>query len=109
MYYDEMNKFISIPLNFRGCRNASPNKKLIFHSIRFRHNDNIIRCYRASNDLFNRLTQGLEQYKSWFILGQVDVEELIEQCLNEVSDWEKNFRVLKYQSQQAEKLPKSVE
>jgi len=103
-----MKRFITVPLTFKGCRDTSSSskKKLIFENIILRHNDDIIACYKASNELFNRLERGLEQFQEWTVLGQVDIEELVDKYLIDVADWEKNFRVLKIRGQDAEKLPK---
>ena len=106
MYYQEMRKFLMTPLTFRGCRDSSSTKKLIFQSILFRHMDDIVQTFQASNELFLRLELGLEQFKEWVILGQVDIEELVEKYLQDVNDWEGNFRTLKMRGQEAEKLPK---
>lgn len=110
LYYQEVKKFLSYPLMFTGCRHSSSSSKrrLIFETIVFRHTEDITRCYDASNDLFRRFERGIEQYKEWLVLGQVDVEELVEDSLHDVSDWERNFRVLKLRGQEAEKLPKYV-
>jgi dynein heavy chain 2 len=107
-YYHEMKRFLTVPLTFKGCRDisSSSKKKLIFENIILRHNDDIIACYKASNELFNRLEHGLEQFQEWTVLGQVDIEELVDKYLIDVADWEKNFRVLKIRGQDAEKLPK---
>ena len=71
-----------------------------------RHTEDIAACFYASQELFTRLERGLDQFKEWTILGQVDIEELVEKYLLDVADWEKNFRVLKIRGQDAEKLPK---
>jgi len=44
--------------------------------------------------------------KEYVVLGQVDIEDLVENNLRDVSDWEKNFRALKLRGRDAEKLPK---
>ncbi len=106
VYYHEMKRFITIPLTFKGCNDSSSKKRLIFENITIRHNDDIVDCFDASNELFNRLEHGLEQFKEWTILGQVDIEELVDRYLIDVADWERNFRVLKIRGQDAEKLPK---
>lgn len=103
-YYNEVKRFVTKPLTFRGFRETK--KKLIFENIMSRHNDDIIGCYYASNQLFIRLERGLEQFKEWTLLAQVDIEDLVEKYLLDVADWEKNFRVLKLHGQEAEKLPK---
>jgi dynein heavy chain 2 len=105
-FYHEMKQFLTIPLTFKGCRDTSSSgKKLIFENIMLKHNDDIIKCYYATNELFTRLERGLEQFKEWTVLGQVDVEELVEKYLQDVHDWEINFRALKIRGQDAEKLP----
>ncbi|CAF4638011.1 unnamed protein product [Rotaria sp. Silwood1] len=108
-YYNEMKRFLTIPLIFKGCRDTtSSKKKLIYENIMLRHNDDIITCFYASNQLFTRLEHGLEQFKEWTVLGQVDIEELVEKYLLDVADWERNFRVLKLRGQDAEKLPNEM-
>ena len=74
-----------------------------------RHSDDIIACFYTSNELFTKLEHGLEQYQDWMVLGQVNIEQLVETHLHEVADWESNFRALKIRGQDAEKLPRSVE
>ncbi|CAF2056597.1 unnamed protein product [Rotaria magnacalcarata] len=105
-YYNEMKRFLTIPLTFRGFRDTK--KKLIFENIMQRHNDDIVACFYASNQLFIKLERGLEQFREWTILEQVDIEELVEKYLLDVADWERNFRVLKVRGQDAEKLPNEM-
>lgn len=106
MFYQEVKKFLVIPLTFKGCSESSSKKKLIFENIVVRHNDDIVGCFHGSNELFNRLKHGLDQFHPWTLLGQVDIEELSERYLVDVADWERNFRVLKLRGQEIEKLPK---
>ena len=106
-YYREMKRFLAIPLTFKGCTDASSSGKLlIFQSIMSRHSEDIVACFYTSNELFERLEKGLEQYQEWMVLGQVDIDELVEKNLLDVSDWERNFRTIKIRGQDAEKLPK---
>ncbi len=106
-YYREVKRFLTIPLTFKGCSDTSSSKKkLIYENIMSRHTEDIIACFYASRELFTRLERGLDQFKEWTVLGQVDIEELVEEYLLDVADWEKNFRVLKIRGQDAEKLPK---
>ncbi|CAF3596551.1 unnamed protein product, partial [Rotaria sordida] len=108
-YYNEMKRFLTIPLTFKGCRDTtSSKKKLIYENIMLRHNDDMITCFNASNQLFIRLEHGLEQFKEWTVLGQVDIEELVEKYLLDVADWERNFRILKIRGQDVEKLPNEM-
>ncbi len=71
-----------------------------------RHSDDIVACFYTSNELFAKLERGLDHFKEWVVLGQVDIEELVEKNLQNVEDWERNFRAIKIRGQDAEKLPK---
>lgn len=44
--------------------------------------------------------------KDFVALGYTDINELVEKNLNDVSDWERNFRAIKTQGRETEKLPK---
>ncbi len=102
-----MKRFLSIPLTFKGCSDtSSSNKHLIFQSIMSIHSDDIVACFYTTNELFAKLERGLDQYKEWVVLGQVDIEELVEKNLQNVEDWERNFRAIKIRGQDAEKLPR---
>lgn len=107
LYYREMKRFLSIPLTFKGCADpTSAGRQLIFQSIMSLHSDDLVACFYTSNELFTRLERGLDQFKEWVVLGQVDIDELVEKNLQEVEDWERNFRAVKIRGQDAEKLPR---
>ena len=40
------------------------------------------------------------------MLGQVDLEKLVEKHLNSVQDWERNFKALKARGKESERLPR---
>lgn len=40
------------------------------------------------------------------VLGQVDLEKLVEKHLNSVQDWERNFKALKARGKESERLPR---
>lgn len=40
------------------------------------------------------------------MLGQVDLEKLVEHNLNSVQDWERNFKALKARGKDSERLPR---
>lgn len=42
------------------------------------------------------------------MLGQVDLENLVEKHLDSVQDWERNFKALKARGKDSESLPRSV-
>lgn len=42
------------------------------------------------------------------MLGQVDLDKLVEKHLDCVQDWERNFKALKARGKDSESLPRSV-
>lgn len=44
--------------------------------------------------------------KEWVVIGQVDMEPLVEKHLSSKQDWEKNFKALKVRGKEAERLPR---
>lgn len=103
-YYREMKRFICIPNNFKGVNETKKNP--IFQSIIERNTSGLMQCFARSQDLFKTLMSVTDMFKDFVVLGQVDIEELVEKNLKEVSDWEKNFKSLKLKARDAEKLPK---
>ena len=43
--------------------------------------------------LFAQLGDELKKYQDWLVLGSVDLDEFVDEALNEVQDWELNFKV----------------
>jgi dynein heavy chain 2 len=43
------------------------------------------------------------------VIGQVDMEALVEKNLSTVHDWEKNFKALKIKGKEVERLPRYEE
>ena len=99
-----MKRFISIPNHFRGVNETKRN--LIFQTIIERNASGLMLCFLRSQELFNVLTSVMDMFKEYVVVGQVDVEDLVEKNLRDVTDWEKNFRALKLRGRDAEKLPK---
>lgn len=44
--------------------------------------------------------------KEWIVIGQVDMETLVNTHLSSKQDWEKNFKALKVRGKEAERLPR---
>ena len=68
--------------------------------------------YTKAESLFERLEEIRTKFEPMMVLGLVgsglEMENLIEQYLTEVKDWEMNFKVLKVKGREAETLPKYV-
>jgi dynein heavy chain 2 len=105
-YYREMKRFISIPNNFKGVNESK--KNLIFQTIVERNAQGLMLCFLRSQDLFKELLRVTEMFKDYVVLGQVDIEDLVEKNLLDVEDWERNFKSLKLRARDAEKLPNVI-
>ena len=96
-----MKKFISIPLHFRGVSDdTSIYPPLIEH-----HASAFSVVYAKAEELFNKLSKILVDFKDWVILGMVDIDTMVNEHLQSTNDWEKNFKALKAKGREAEKLP----
>jgi dynein heavy chain 2 len=103
-YYREMKRFISIPNNFKGVNETKRN--LIFQTIVERNTRGLMQCFLRSQELFKSLMSVTEMFREFVVLGQVDIEDLVEKNLRDVDDWDKNYRSLKLRARDAERLPK---
>ncbi|XP_068122972.1 cytoplasmic dynein 2 heavy chain 1 isoform X2 [Hyperolius riggenbachi] len=105
-YYRDMKRFISIPHKFRGL--SEPSEEPIFTVMPDRNANGLITVFSKAEDLFRRLSAAMDRFKDWVLIGQVDVDALVEQNLRDVQDWEKNFKALKVKGKEAERLPSTI-
>ncbi|XP_058542508.1 cytoplasmic dynein 2 heavy chain 1 isoform X7 [Neofelis nebulosa] len=105
-YYREMKRFIGIPNQFRGVGEAGDES--IFSVMIDRNASGFLTIFSKAEDLFRRLSAVLHQHKEWIVIGQVDMEALVEKHLSTVHDWEKNFKALKIKGKEVERLPSAV-
>ncbi|KAG8584671.1 hypothetical protein GDO81_004716 [Engystomops pustulosus] len=105
-YYRDMKRFISIPNQFRGV--SEPGAEAIFSVMPERNANGFITVFSKAEDLFRRLSAVMDRFKEWVVLGQVDVDALIEKHLHDVHDWEKNFKALKVRGKEVERLPSVI-
>ncbi|XP_069495113.1 cytoplasmic dynein 2 heavy chain 1 isoform X2 [Ambystoma mexicanum] len=105
-YYREMKKFISIPNQFKGVSESG--EEPIFIVMTERNADGCITVFSKAEDLFRRLAAVLDRFKEWIVIGQVDIETLVEEHLISVYDWEKNFKALKVRGKEVERLPSTI-
>ncbi|KAI9102585.1 dynein heavy chain and region D6 of dynein motor-domain-containing protein [Phlyctochytrium arcticum] len=99
-YYREMKRFINIPAMFRGIGEVEVFKNMIDSSAA-----SLSQVYRKANSLFQSLEKVQETFEEWVVLGTVDLDDIVEQNLLEVSDYEANFRALKAKGKESEQLP----
>ncbi|PNI44695.1 DYNC2H1 isoform 3 [Pan troglodytes] len=105
-YYREMKRFIGIPNQFKGVGEAGDES--IFSIMIDRNASGFLTIFSKAEDLFRRLSAVLHQHKEWIVIGQVDMEALVEKHLFTVHDWEKNFKALKIKGKEVERLPSAV-
>ncbi|XP_051782842.1 cytoplasmic dynein 2 heavy chain 1 isoform X2 [Erpetoichthys calabaricus] len=102
-YFRELKRFISIPNQFRGV--SEQGEETIFSIMIDRNASGFITIFKKAEDLFRRLSTVLEKFKEWVVIGQVDIDILIEKHLHTVEDWERNFKALKAKGKESERLP----
>ena len=61
--------------------------------------------YEKAESLFSRLSAVKNKFEDWVVLGSVDMEQLVEEKLHSVGDWEMNIKMVKIKGKEAEKLP----
>ncbi|KAM9801492.1 cytoplasmic dynein 2 heavy chain 1 [Neosynchiropus ocellatus] len=102
-YYREMKRFIAIPNQFKGV--SAQGEELIFSTMIDRNASGFLTIFTKAEDLFTRLQVIQDRFKEWVVLGQVDLDLLLEKHLNSVQDWERNFKALKARGKESERLP----
>ncbi|KAK7812802.1 LOW QUALITY PROTEIN: hypothetical protein U0070_019828, partial [Myodes glareolus] len=105
-YYREMKRFIGIPNQFKGV--GETGDESIFSVMIDRNASGFLTIYGKAEDLFRRLSAVLHQHKEWVVIGQVNMEALVEKHLLTVHDWERNFKALKIKGKEVERLPSAV-
>uniref|UniRef100_A0A7E4URM5 Cytoplasmic dynein 2 heavy chain 1 n=1 Tax=Panagrellus redivivus TaxID=6233 RepID=A0A7E4URM5_PANRE len=107
-YYSELRKFLSIPQKFRGIQNVDAANNNFFVGI---VEDNVSRfegIYENSRILFEQLETVSSQFEEWVVLGQVNIEDTIEEHFRKASDWEDQLKALKAKGREAERLPNEI-
>jgi dynein heavy chain 2 len=99
-YYRSMKKIINTPSCFKGLGDTN-----IFCHMVDNNSQSLMTVYTIAENLFLKLSKVMDVFKDWVILGQVDLEEFVEDSLENVLDWEMNFRLLKEKGKDAEQLP----
>ncbi|XP_047247257.1 cytoplasmic dynein 2 heavy chain 1 isoform X2 [Girardinichthys multiradiatus] len=102
-YFREMKRFISIPNQFKGV--SIQGEELIFNIMIDRNASGFLTIFSKAEVLFSRLLTIQHKFKEWVVLGQVDLEKLVEKHLTSVQDWERNFKALKARGKESERLP----
>lgn len=101
-YYTEMRKFIAMPNSFDGFGNSQ-----VYRRMGARNSSRILAVFRKAESLFERLSGLLEQYESWSYLGQVDVDQFVENNVVSIDDYSINFKMVRQKRKEMDKLPDS--
>ncbi|VDO92169.1 unnamed protein product [Soboliphyme baturini] len=108
-YYHELRKFLGIPQNFKGVYDVLPaDEDNIFLTIIERSSDHFCKLYADAEELFEQLADLEETFMEWVQIGQINLDQLIEEKFNAVLDWEYNFKLIKSKGRDVEKLPNEV-
>uniref|UniRef100_A0A158PNV8 Cytoplasmic dynein 2 heavy chain 1 (inferred by orthology to a C. elegans protein) n=1 Tax=Anisakis simplex TaxID=6269 RepID=A0A158PNV8_ANISI len=104
-YYREMKKFLSIPHKFRGIEDTEHSNK-VFAIMIERNATRFRSVYEKAEQLFDKLSSVDSYFEDWIVLGQVDLEQLIDEKFVHAADWEAQIKMLKGKGREADKLPR---
>ena len=102
-YYSEIRMFISIPITFQGF-GGSPE---IYRKMPDKSSELLYSVYKNAENLFLELKDLLDSYKQWCVLGRVNIENLVEEKIKTIADFEHNFKTLRQKRKDIEKIPDS--
>ena len=88
-YYKEISLFITIPLKFMGV--SDKGESAIFKLMPDQNSKHLNTVYVKAEELFTRLQTLTQEYLPWTALGNIDLQQYIEQHFTSVQDWEDNF------------------
>ena len=100
-YYTEIRMFISVPITFQGF-GGSPE---IYRKMPDKSSDLLYTVYKNAENLFTELQELLESYKHWCVLGRVNIENLVEEKIKTIADFEHNFKTLRQKRKDIERIP----
>ena len=102
-YYTEIRLFISIPITFQGF-GGSPE---IYRKMPDKSSDLLFTVYKNAENLFTELSDLLISYKHWCVLGRVNIENLVEEKIKTIADFEHNLKTLRQKRKDIERIPDS--
>lgn len=108
-HYKEIRMFLSLPNLHKGVSEKS-DQAGFFRAITDGKDVafGIARVYEKAEALFSKLLDEQKKYADWVALGSVSLDDFVNERLDEVGDWEANFKALRAASKDAEKLPTEV-
>ena len=108
-HFKSIKAFLDIPLTHKGVSDEA-SKAGFFAAIVGAHAGRSSSLYDAAEGVFVRLQDELVAHLgAWTALGALDsMEDFVEPRLQEVSDWEANFKMLKEAARDADRIPAEV-
>jgi dynein heavy chain 2, cytosolic len=100
-YYSEIRMFISIPINFQGFGGNSD----IYRKMPDKSSELLYNVYKKAEYLFTELKELCNSYKHWCVLGRVNIENLVEEKIKTIADFDYNFKALRQKRKDIEKIP----
>eukprot|EP01059_Diplonema_ambulator_P006458 TRINITY_DN16152_c0_g9_i2.p1 TRINITY_DN16152_c0_g9~~TRINITY_DN16152_c0_g9_i2.p1 ORF type:complete len:2158 (+),score=857.39 TRINITY_DN16152_c0_g9_i2:243-6476(+) len=101
-YYKNIRDFIAIPTTFKGVGESE-----IFRFMAERNESGIETVFLKTEALFARLGKVKRKFKEYVVLGLVDLDQWVD-LLEDVSDWEKNFKMLKAKGKEIGSLEDTI-
>ncbi|KAL9646809.1 hypothetical protein ABK040_013671 [Willaertia magna] len=100
-YYEKMRDFIAFPITFNGLSETD-----IFKNIAYTNNEGLKSVFHKATLLFSRLQKVKKRFQEFVVLGMVEneLDELALEYLNDISQWEANFRLIKEKGKEIERL-----
>ena len=102
-YYSEIRMFLSIPITFQGF-GGNPE---IYRKMPDKSSDLLFTVYKNAENLISELKEFQNSYKHWTVLGRVNIENLVEERIKTMADFDHNFKVLRQKRKDVERIPDS--
>lgn len=90
-----------MPKNFKGLGD----NQAMFQSIIENNSKLFQTVYAKAEVLFSQLDGVKKQFEDWVALGYVGMDQLADDHLHTVADWELNIKMIKWKGKESEKLP----
>ena len=101
-YYMEMRKFAAMPNAFDGFGNSN-----VYRPMGVRNTKRLLEVFRKAESLYEKLSGLVDEYEEWVYLGQVDIDQYIEDHVRTTEEYICNFKVMRSKRRDIDKLPDS--
>lgn len=102
-YFERVKDFITIPEKFGGI-----NRSNIFRQMIDQNHRGLSVVYRKGTELFSKLSRLQRRYTDQVILGTFDIDQLVDDTVTDLPQWEINFKMLKEKGKDIEKIESMI-